>query len=393
MGTSITASGPFTTHAGEEAARVDTFFGQGAWIEGAALGQLDVAARLPGVSAVAAFPDLHPGRNGPVGACILSDRVLPLLIGNDIGCGMAMFELDLPLRKLRVDKAADRLRTVEGQWDGDAPDRLVAEGLPPSCFARSLGTIGGGNHFCELQAVEEAYSSPSILDATRVHLLVHSGSRAFGEQVVSELPGGAVSGLARSSSAEAAYLAGHAAALLWARLNRLVIAERVAEALRADVRLVSDVPHNLVRATDRGFVHHKGAAFAQEGSIVPVAGSRDSLSFVVRALAGIERSLGGISHGAGRKYDRAAMHHRVGRTKSDREAMTRNRFGGVVVCEDRDLLLEEAGSAYKDAARVVDDLVGHGLVERLASMRPLVTFKRAREEAAFDLRDSGRNRR
>lgn len=393
MGTSITASGPFTTHAGEEAARVDTFFGQGSWIEGAALAQLDVAARLPGVSAVAAFPDLHPGRNGPVGACILSDRVLPLLIGNDIGCGMALFELDLPLRKLRVDKAADRLRTVEGQWDGDAAERLVAGSLPPSCFARSLGTIGGGNHFCELQAVDETLSETSRLDATRVYMLVHSGSRGFGEEIVSSLPSGAVSGLEPSSSSEAAYLAGHDAALRWARLNRAVVAERAAEALRADVRLVADVPHNLVRRTVSGYVHHKGAAHAEAGEIVPVAGSRDSLSFVVRALAGVERSLGGVSHGAGRKYDRAAMHHRVGRTKSDREVMTRNRYGGVVVCEDRDLLLEEAGSAYKDAARVVDDLVGHGLVERLASMRPLVTFKRAREDAAFDVRDRRRDGR
>jgi release factor H-coupled RctB family protein len=393
MGTSITASGPFTAQSGDHAARVDTFFGRGAWIEGSALGQLDVAARLPGVSAVVAFPDLHPGRNGPVGACILSDRILPLLIGNDIGCGMALFELNLPVRKFRADRAADRMRSVEGLWDGDAAERLVEEGLPPSCFPRSLGTIGGGNHFCELQAVDETLSDTSTLDTTRVHMLVHSGSRGFGEEIVSALPDGAVSGLVRSSSSEAAYLAGHDAAMRWARLNRLVVAERAAEALRADVRLVADVPHNLVRRTDSGFVHHKGAAHGEAGAVVPVAGSRDSLSFVVRTLAGVERSLGGISHGAGRKYDRAAMHHRVGRTKSDREAMSRNRFGGVVVCEDRNLLLEEAGPAYKDASRVVDDLVAHGLVERLASMRPLVTFKRSREEAAFNDRDSRRDRR
>lgn len=393
MGTFTTASGPLTTHDGTTAARVDTFFGQAAWIEGSALAQLEVASRLPGVNAIAAFPDLHPGRNGPVGACVKSDRVLPLLIGNDIGCGMALYEIDMPVRKLRLDKAAERLRSVEGPWDGPAGERLSQEGLHPDCFSRSLGTIGGGNHFCELQAVEETFSEMSPLDATRVHLLVHSGSRGFGEQVVCSLPDGVVSGLERFSSSEAAYLDGHDAALRWARLNRSVIAERVAEALRADVRLVSDVPHNLVRAIDGGFVHHKGAAHAAEGCIVPVAGSRDSLSFVVRALAGVERSLEGVSHGAGRKYDRAAMHHRVGRTKSDREAMSRNRFGGVVVCEDRDLLLEEAGSAYKDAARVVDDLAEESLVQRLASMRPLVTFKRAREEKGREDRDDRRSAR
>lgn len=391
MGTSTTAFGPTTTHVGNSAARVDKFFGQGAWIEGSALAQLEVAAALPGVTAVAAFPDLHPGRHGPVGACVLSDRILPLLIGNDIGCGMALFELDLPLRKLRSDKAADRLRSIEGQWDGEADERLHAAGLSPSCFPASLGTIGGGNHFCELQAVDEG--SGGLLDPSRVHMLIHSGSRGFGEEVVSSLPQGAAAGLDLASSAGTAYLAGHDSALRWARLNRLVVAERAAEALRADLRLVADVPHNLVRPTPAGFVHHKGAAHAEPGDVVPVAGSRDGHSFVVRALEGVRGSLGGLSHGAGRKYDRTAMHHRVGRTKSDREAMTRNRFGGVVVCEDRDLLLEEAGAAYKDAARVVADLSSHGLVETVASMRPLVTFKRAREEAVLQGRERRREAR
>jgi release factor H-coupled RctB family protein len=391
MGTSSTASGPIPTPAGRSPARVDTFFGRGAWIEGSALAQLEVAARLPGVSAVAAFPDLHPGRNGPVGACVLSDRVLPLLVGNDIGCGMALFELDLPVRKLRIDRAAQRLRSLESSWDGDAGERLLEAGLSPACFARSVGTIGGGNHFCELQAVDSVEEN-GPLDASRVHVLVHSGSRGFGEEVASALPAGAVDGLSRGSSAEAAYLAGHDAALAWARLNRRVIAERAAEALGTDLRLVADVPHNLVRTTEDGFVHHKGAAHAEAGMVVPVAGSRDSLSFLVRAAAGVAASMGGLSHGAGRKYDRAAMHHRVGRTKSDRDAMSRNRFGGIVVCEDKNLLLEEAGPAYKDASRVVDDLVSHGLVERLASLRPLVTFKRATEEGA-EARGRGRDAR
>jgi release factor H-coupled RctB family protein len=330
MGTSTSASGSIKTH-GDQVARVDTFVGRSAWIEGSALAQLEVAARLPGVSAIAAFPDLHPGRYGPVGACILSDRVLPLLIGNDIGCGMALFEIDLPVRKLRADKAADRLRMIEGPWDGEAGERLVAEGLSPACFPLSIGTIGGGNHFCELQAVAEEMTAGSGLDATRVHVLVHSGSRGLGEEVVSSLPMGVVGGLERFSPTEAGYLEAHDAALGWARLNRLVVAERAAAALRADVRLVCDVPHNLVRRTPDGFVHHKGAAHGKPGDMVPVAGSRDALSYVVRALEGIHQSLGGLSHGAGRKYDRAAMHHRVGRSKSDREAMSRNRFGGIVV--------------------------------------------------------------
>jgi len=90
-------------------------------------------------------------------------------------------------------------------------------------------------------------------------------------------------------------------------------------------------------------------------------------------------SLGGISHGAGRKYDRATMHGRSGRNRSERDALLRNEWGGQLICDDRDLVIEEAASAYKDAGRVVQDLVDAGLVQALAAMRPLVTYKKAVE--------------
>jgi release factor H-coupled RctB family protein len=69
------------------------------------------------------------------------------------------------------------------------------------------------------------------------------------------------------------------------------------------------------------------------------------------------------------------MHGRVGASRSDREAMARNPFGGVVVCADRDLLVEEAPEAYKAIDRVIADLVAFGLARVVATFRPLVTFK------------------
>jgi release factor H-coupled RctB family protein len=192
------------------------------------------------------------------------------------------------------------------------------------------------------------------------------------------------------------YLARHDGAVAWAALNRRIIAERAAEALRANVRLVCDVPHNLVRRSASGWRHYKGSAAVVPGGLAPVAGSRATLSHIVRAADDMEKSLGGISHGAGRKYDRASMHHRVGRSRSDRDAMDRNPYGGRIVCEDKDLLLEEAGEAYKDSGRVVEDLAAFGLVIPVASMRPIVTFKRARaehDEAPSRDRKDRRNRR
>ncbi|MEM0908518.1 MAG: RtcB family protein, partial [Pseudomonadota bacterium] len=70
---------------------VHHFYGADTWIEGRAEDQLATVSHWPGVSAVAGFPDLHPGRFGPVGAAFLAERIYPQLIGPDIGCGMALF--------------------------------------------------------------------------------------------------------------------------------------------------------------------------------------------------------------------------------------------------------------------------------------------------------------
>ena len=71
------------------------------------------------------------------------------------------------------------------------------------------------------------------------------------------------------------------------------------------------------------------------------------------------------------------MQGRVGNTRSDRERLLRTSFGGRVICEDRQLLIEEAPDAYKNSARVRDDLVSHNLAETVASLQPLITFKKA----------------
>jgi release factor H-coupled RctB family protein len=133
---------PIGSATAEAAQRITHYFTTAAWMDGRATAQLAEVAALPGMARVAGYPDLHPGRYGPVGAAFLADRIYPALVGNDIGCGMALFVLDLAPRKLSLDKAARRLRALEGAWD-DAP----------AAFGTGFGTIGGGNHFCEVQSV------------------------------------------------------------------------------------------------------------------------------------------------------------------------------------------------------------------------------------------------
>ncbi|ARM89626.1 tRNA-splicing ligase RtcB protein [Rhizobium sp. CIAT894] len=390
MGNSIgSGSSPMTS--ASDPAVINRFFSGSAWIEGAALDQLDEMSRLPGVLEIAAFPDLHPGKYGATGVALLSSRLHPLLIGNDIGCGMSLFGLDLPLRKLKIDKAAERLRRLETQAIGEAREWLAEMGLSVDLAPDALGTIGGGNHFCELQAVEDVAEGGHAagLDDQGLYLLVHSGSRSLGATVFSQTLAahpGLVAGLDPGSEAGAAWLASHDRCVAWASLNRRLIAARAAAALRADLRVIADIPHNLVRRSDHGFVHYKGAAAVAPGELAPIAGSRASLSHVVVASADVGRSLGGISHGAGRKYDRATMHGRVGRNRSERELLLRNSWGGIAICDDRALVIEEAASAYKDAGQVVSDLEKARLVRGLASLRPLVTFKKAVDEAEVEQR-------
>jgi release factor H-coupled RctB family protein len=366
-------------------APVHTFFSAKTWIEGKAVQQLESVASLPGVTAVAAMPDLHPGKYGPVGCAILANAVHPHFVGSDIGCGMGLFQLDAPVRKFRADKIAARLRELDEPWDGDAAAALESAGLPSSPFDAALGSIGGGNHFCEIQAIEDIFEPETAakagLDPSLTYLLVHSGSRGLGFSILERQLAAGIVTLERGSEAETAYLADHERAVRWAVLNRRIIADRAAAAAKSEAKLVAGLSHNFAEITPNGILHRKGAAPSDRG-LVPVPGSRASLSYLVEPLAPSRpEALASIAHGAGRKYDRASMHGRVRTKKSDLAQLTRNPFGGLVLCEDRDLLVEEAGEAYKNADQAIADLAGFGLARVVASFRPLITFKTARGPA------------
>lgn len=373
-------------------ARLSHLHSASAWIEGAALDQARTVAALPGVRRVSTLPDLHPGKHGPVGCTVVSDLLRPRLVGSDVGCGMALFGLALKARKLRPERAAERLRALDMPWDGDATEALAGAGLDPT-LAAGLCTIGGGNHFAEVQTVGEVVDRDAAsalgLDPDLCALLVHSGSRRHGAALLASVEAEGDLAFPAGSEAAADYMLAHDAAVRWAALNRALVAGRAAALLGCEARVLTDVPHNLVVAVPDGFVHHKGAARAAAGQLrqVPVAGSRGTPSVLVAASDDLAASDGAVSHGAGRKVDRAGMRRRAGLTRSDRERLARNRFGGRVVCDDRDLLVEEAPEAYKPIERVVADLEAFGLARRVAVLLPMVTFKLAR---ARDAREAGR---
>ena len=350
------------------------------WIDSMAVDQLRQTAALEGIDAVVGLPDLHAGRGIAVGAAFWSrDRVFPHLVGSDIGCGMALWQTDAPLRKFRLDAAERKLHGLDESWDGDCAGALAESGLPPSLLPAALGTIGGGNHFAELLRVEQMLDAERLaasgLDSGHVLLMVHSGSRGLGQAILDQH---LASGVGRSLLAKTpdftAYLQAHDQAMRWAVLNREVIAARFLERLdMAGARLL-DICHNSVTPHQYGWLHRKGAAPADKGLIV-VPGSRGDLSYVVRPRR--ERAgeaLHSLAHGAGRKWSRSEARDKLARRYRVAD-LERTALGSRVICEDRALIYEEAPPAYKDIHRVIRDLEEAGLIDAVATLRPLLTYK------------------
>lgn len=374
-----------------QAPHVQLFTSDTSWIEGAALEQLNTTARLPGMVAAAGFPDLHPGKGIAVGATFVSrGHFYPTLAGNDIGCGMGFWETGLDARKLKLDRWEKKLAGLETPWDGDLAPWRARFHLPESLSDAGLGTIGGGNHFAELQVVDEVRDTQAFaalgLDKSRAALLIHSGSRGLGQAVFNELIGEHEGRpLDEASEAAARYLARHDHAMRFARANRALIASRFADQLGTDARLVSDVAHNMVtrEAFDGApaWFHRKGAASTREAltaGCVMIPGSRGTPSYLVRPLTtGAERAAWSLAHGAGRRWARGYAKSRLSH-KYRVDDLRRTDLGGRVICEDRELLYDEAPQAYKDIAQVVADLEAHGLARTIAIYRPVLTYKARR---------------
>ncbi|GIE72014.1 RtcB family protein [Actinoplanes palleronii] len=318
---------------------------------------------------VAGMPDLHPGKGAPIGAAMTSSVLYPFLVGSDIGCGIAVFPFRL--KRAVPEKIAARFPDLDVPLDPAALDVDI-----PAGYTDSLGTVGRGNHFVELARVATVFDSTHAerlgLGAGDLVLIVHSGSRGLGERILrahTEVHG------AGPAADPAAYLAAHDEAVRWGSLNRRLMAARVADALGAPAEApIVDECHNSVEIRDGFYLHRKGAANG-DGRDVLIAGTRGTPSFLVAGHAGSDAGFS-VAHGAGRKMSRSDALRR-GKAKHTVEELRRTPVGSLVVCGDRQLLFEEAPTAYKRIEQVVGDLVDHGLATRVASTVPLVTYKTA----------------
>ena len=428
------------------------------------LQQLQNVATLPGVvEAAIAMPDIHQGYGFPVGgvaATELPDGVVsPGGVGYDINCGVRL--LALPLTEPELGDRREALvheisRSVpagagkSGRLDLDdraldevlreGPRALVGvraddvertesegrlDGADPAAVSErahvrgrgQLGTMGSGNHFVEVQMVEDVFDPPTAaafgLATGQVTVLVHSGSRGLGHQVCTDyvrlmdaqlaryrihLPDRQLACAPASSPEGRRYLAAMAAAANFAWANRQAIADSVRRAIGAvlgkDVAertaQVYDVAHNVAKVETHGgrrvCVHRKGAtrafpagseeipaAYRDVGQPVFVPGSMGTASFVLAGEpAAMDRSFGTTCHGAGRRLSRTAARKRIHGNELRRELEAR---GIVVRCPSPKGLAEEAPFAYKDVDRVVRVVERAGLARRVARLVPLGVVK------------------
>lgn len=432
------------------------------------LDQVANVAMLPGIlEASIAMPDIHQGYGFPIGGVAAMDPdtgvVSPGGVGFDINCGVRLLSTPLGATEVRrfltelvgvlaadvpagtgskgpltlSDTALDEVLRQGLEWaasEGYATREDLAcceEGgrmagaLPEKVSLaakrrgqRQLGTLGAGNHFLEVQAVDEIFE-PALAKAFGLRLggvvvMIHTGSRGLGHQVATDYIRLMDSAMARANislpdrqlacapvrSPEGRdYLAAMACACNFAWCNRQLIAFRTREAFRkifgpTNLPLVYDVAHNIAKFERHlvggqeklVLVHRKGAtrafpphhrdlpeSYRETGQPIFIPGDMGRYSFVLAGAPGaMERSFGSVCHGAGRVLSRTAARRRQNFYEIEADL---KRQGIVARAASRSGITEEAPDAYKDVAEVVNVVEGAGLARRVARLRPLGVIK------------------
>jgi tRNA-splicing ligase RtcB len=375
-------------------------------IEEGALEQAKNLANLPfAFKHIAIMADSHQGYGMPIGGVLATENVVvPNAVGVDIGCGMCAVKTSLTgisgkqLKRIlggsKEYKGGIRSAVPVGfkhhnedqAWEGfdnAPPIPVIQEQLPAA--RRQLGTLGGGNHFIEIQQGSDGH----------IWIMIHSGSRNFGYRVAkaynekaqalctkwySAIPKfkgeGGLAFLPVDTEEGREYLAAMEYALDFALANRLSMLERIKKAILAvvDCRFdhVINIHHNYA-AQEHHFgrnvmVHRKGATSARKGQIGIIPGSQGTKSYIVEGLGNPE-SFMSCSHGAGRKMSRKQAQKVL---SLEDEAGKLDRLGVLHAIRGKKDL-DEAPGAYKDIGKVMENQ--QDLVKILVELTPLAVVK------------------
>lgn len=415
------------------------------------LGQLVNVATLPGIQGFAlAMPDMHEGYGFPIGGVAGMDFetgvISPGGIGYDINCGVRLLASDknfddiknniekladslykeIPSGvgrggKLKLsDKEMDEVLEKGANWlieksyaDKDDLEKIESGGSLKEADASKvsehakkrggdqLGTMGAGNHFVEIDIVDEildeARAQKFGLAKNQVVILIHTGSRGLGHQVATDyikimvraldkykikIPDLELACAPFNSKEGQEYFSAMSAAANFAWANRQMITWHVRNVWNhffsdSKLSLIYDVAHNIAKVEEYGgkklIIHRKGAtrAFPEQPVIIP--GSMGTASYV---LVGTERamkeSFGSVCHGAGRRMSR----HAALRLTQGKEVRDELGAKGIIVRTGSIKgLAEEAPYAYKNIDDVVDVVSQAGIAQKVARLRPIAVIK------------------
>jgi release factor H-coupled RctB family protein len=275
-------------------------------------------------------------------------------------------------KKFKQDKNYKRLNEIDDLRTIEIESPYSEESPIPD-----LGSIGGGNHFAEFQLIRKVYDQELFdslsLNPEYVAILVHSGSRRYGDEIYSQFSD--FGGLAADGERCQLYLTAHDQAILWAKRNRLMVAKKLTEYLGyvTEQQPTIDCGHNQVQRYGNRFLHRKGAVSTKVGPVI-LPGSRGTPTYIVFPAEETSLSLDSLSHGAGRKWIRSLCKGRL-KSKYDRHSIHRTKLNSLTVCHDTNLLYEEAPEAYKGIENIINCLVENNLCRVVATLEPLLTFK------------------
>jgi tRNA-splicing ligase RtcB len=343
---------------------------------------------------VALMPDAHVGYGMPIGGVLATDNVIiPFAVGMDIGCGMRAARTpytveDFPPEKLKNVLGQIRAAIPQGfDWHKQAQRGEVLDRMPlhlplfqqeEKRIRKQLGTLGGGNHFIELQKDEE----------DRIWVMIHSGSRNIGKQTAEYfhkkakeysqkkkaiLPTSELSFLDVNTPEGQDYLEAMNWCLDFAHANRERMMQVILDILQTNAEEELDVHHNYAAPEEhfgkRVWVHRKGATRAQRSERGVIPGSMGSPSYIVEGLGNPE-SFHSSSHGAGRRLGR----RQARRSIPVHEVLEDMQRRGVEVSTGNlRELPEEARQAYKDIDQVMSQQ--RDLVEPRVKLTPLGVVK------------------
>lgn len=371
-------------------------------IEEGALQQAKNLANLPfAFKHISIMPDSHQGYGMPIGGVLATDKVIiPNAVGVDIGCGMCAVLINLiNMKKSNLEKIVDIIKEIipvgknwhkKPQSNIFMPKRKPKEYIPIvweqyEKALYQLGTLGGGNHFIEIQHGSD----------NNIWIMVHSGSRNIGKKVADHynklavylnerwytqvpkehqlafLPIDSLEGKQYRNEME--YCVDFALA------NRSLIMERIQNIfvdVYSDVNIsfgpMINIAHNYA-AMENHFgrnvmVHRKGATQAKEGQLGIIPGSQGSKSYIVRGK-GNRESFKSCSHGAGRKLGRKQAKRELD-LEEQKRIMDEQ---GIIHSMNSIANLDEAPGAYKDIGVVMKNQ--HDLVNIVIELSPLAVIK------------------